>query len=214
MIQTALLTCYLGTNCASDPRYVLDTSNTCTNVDSLLVTPSSICSPSASPSLDGSPGGMSCVLCGKAVKSVAALWQHINSVHICRGCFPPLTFFQHFDHFICSSSSCRFAYCIRWSTCQCSLGGSRKCGSCLVASPCVASRSGPTNSSYSGPTTSLSVTSSVCDLSTREMILIAIQAAVDCQISTEYHQFETRIFDTFMTTLFACLCTLCAMFLG
>ena len=24
-----------GTNCASDPRYVLDTSNTCTNVDSL-----------------------------------------------------------------------------------------------------------------------------------------------------------------------------------
>ena len=34
------------------------------------------------------------------------------------------------------------------------------------------------------------------------MISIAIQAAVDCQISTEYHQFETRIFDTFMTTLF------------
>ena len=34
------------------------------------------------------------------------------------------------------------------------------------------------------------------------MISIAIQAAVDCQISTEYRQFETRIFDTFMTTLF------------
>ena len=63
-----------GTNCASNPRYVLDTSNTCTNVDSLLVTPFSICSPLASPSLNGSPGGMSCVLCGKAVKTVAALW--------------------------------------------------------------------------------------------------------------------------------------------
>ena len=34
------------------------------------------------------------------------------------------------------------------------------------------------------------------------MILIAIQAAVDCQISPEYHQFETQIFDTFMTNLF------------
>ena len=27
-----------GTNCASDPRYVLDTNNTCTDVDSLPVT--------------------------------------------------------------------------------------------------------------------------------------------------------------------------------
>ena len=34
------------------------------------------------------------------------------------------------------------------------------------------------------------------------MLSIAIQAAVDCQISTEYCQFETRIFDTFITTLF------------
>ena len=75
-----------GTNCASDPRYILDTSNTCTNFDSVPVTPSSICSPSASPSLDGSPRGMSCVLCGKAVKTVPALWQHINSVNISRGC--------------------------------------------------------------------------------------------------------------------------------
>ena len=83
------------------------------NSDSLPVAPSSVCTPSASPSPDGSPGGMSCVLCGKAVKTVAALWQHINSVHISRGCFPPLTFFQHFDRFICSNSSCRFAYSIR-----------------------------------------------------------------------------------------------------
>ena len=45
-----------GTNCASVPRYVLDTSNTCTNDDSLPVTLSSICTPLASPSLDGSPG--------------------------------------------------------------------------------------------------------------------------------------------------------------
>ena len=66
----------------------------------------------------------------------------------------------------------------------------------------MASCSCPTNSSGSGPTSSLSVTSSVCDLSTKEMISIAIQAAVDCQISAEYHQFATKIFDTFMTTLF------------
>ena len=83
------------------------------NSDSLPVAPSSVCTPSASPSPDGSPDGMSCVLCDKAVKTVAALWQHINSVHISRGCFPPLAFFQHFDHFICSSSSCRFAYSIQ-----------------------------------------------------------------------------------------------------
>ena len=82
------------------------------NSDSLPVTPSSACTPLASPSPYGSPGCMSCVLCGKAVKTVAALWQHINSVHNYRGCFPPLTFFQHFDHFICSNSSCRFAYSI------------------------------------------------------------------------------------------------------
>ena len=102
-----------GTNGASDPRYVLDTSNTCTNDDSLLLTSSSICAPLASPTLDGSPGGMPCVLCGDAAKTVAALWQRINSVHISRGCFPPLTFFQHFDRFICSNSSCRFAYSVR-----------------------------------------------------------------------------------------------------
>ena len=83
-----------GTNCASDPRYVLDTSNTCINDDSLPVTPSSICTLLASPSLDGSPGGISCVLCGKAVKTVAALWQHINSVHISRGYFLPLLSFN------------------------------------------------------------------------------------------------------------------------
>ena len=95
------------------------------------------------------------------------------------------------------------------------LGGSHKCGARLIhpsslpdlvpstlASPCVASCSSPTNSSCLGPTNSLSVASSVCDLSNKEMISIAIQAAVDCQISTEYHQFETRIFDTFMATLF------------
>ena len=185
------------------------------NSDSLPVAPSSVYIPSASPNPNGSPGGMSCVLCGKAVKTVAALWQHINSVHISRGCFPPLTFFQHFDCFICSNSSCRFPYSIRWSTCQRSLGGSHKCGARLIdpsslpdlipstlAPPCVASCSGPTNSSGSGPANSLSVTLSVCDLSTKEMISIAIQAAVDCQISTEYRQFDTQIFDTFMTTLF------------
>ena len=74
-------------------------------------------------------------------------------------------------------------------------------GSFNFSLPCVASHSGPTNSLCSGPANFLSVTL-VCDLSTKEMILIAIQAAVDCQISTEYHQFETRIFDTFMTTPF------------
>ena len=47
------------------------------NSDSLPVAPSSICTP-LTPSPDGSPCGMSCVLCGKAVKTVAALWQHIN----------------------------------------------------------------------------------------------------------------------------------------
>ena len=66
----------------------------------------------------------------------------------------------------------------------------------------MASHSDPTNSSCLGPTTSLSITSSVCDLSTKEMIPIAIQAAVHCQIFTEYHQFEMQIFYTFMTTLF------------
>ena len=75
-------------------------------------------------------------------------------------------------------------------------------GSFNFSLPCVTSRSGPTNSSCSGPTNSLSVISSVCDLSTKEIISIAIQAAVDYQISTEYHLFETQIFDTFMTTLF------------
>ena len=152
-----------GTNCASDPRYVLDTSNTCANDDSLPVTPSSICTPLASPSLDGSPGGISCVLCGKAVKTVAALWQHINLVYISRGCFPPLLSFNILI-VLCSNSSCRFAYSIRWSTCQHSLGGSCICGACLVdpsslpdlvpstlVSPCVSSCSGPTNFSCLGP---------------------------------------------------------------
>ena len=81
-----------GTICASDPGYVLDTSNTCTN-DSYNIAPSSVCTPLAFPSPDGSTGGMFCVLCSKAVKTAAVLWQHINSVHISRGCFPPLIYF-------------------------------------------------------------------------------------------------------------------------
>ena len=74
------------------------------NSDSLPVAPFSMCAPSASPSPIGSPGGMSCVLCSKAAKTVAALRQHINSFHISRGCILPLTFFQCFDCFICSNS--------------------------------------------------------------------------------------------------------------
>ena len=66
-----------GTNCASDPRYVLDTSNTCTNHDSLPVTPSSICTPSASPSLDGSPG-VCLVFCVAKLLGLALLYGNTS----------------------------------------------------------------------------------------------------------------------------------------
>ena len=39
-------------------------------------------------------------------------------------------------------------------------------------------------------------------LRTKDMLLITVQAAVDCQIPPEYHPFETRIFDTFMSNPF------------
>ena len=92
----------------------------------------SVHTPLASSSRNGSCDVASCALCGKAVATIAALWQHVNSTHISRGCIPPLSFFQRFDRLICSNPSCRFAYSKKWSTCQRSLGGSRKCGAHLA----------------------------------------------------------------------------------
>lgn len=54
----------------------------------------------ASDECDASPYVSSCVLCGKVAKTVSTLWQHVNSVHISRGCFTPLNFFQRFDCFL------------------------------------------------------------------------------------------------------------------
>ena len=86
----------------------------------------------ASDECDASPYVSSCVLCGKVAKTVSTLWQHVNSVHISRGCFTPLHFFQRFDCFLCSDPSCCYVYLKQWSVCQHSLGGPCKCGSVLV----------------------------------------------------------------------------------
>ena len=53
-----------------------------------------------------------------------------------------------------------------------------------------------------GPTGS-SATHSAPDLSTKDMLSIAIQAAVDCHIPSEYSCLESAIFNTIMTTLFS-----------
>ena len=60
----------------------------------LFVAPSSVCTPSVSPTSDDSSGGVPCALCSKATKPVVALRHHINSVHISRGCILPLSFFN------------------------------------------------------------------------------------------------------------------------
>ena len=162
----------------------------------------------ASSSRNGSCDVAPCALCGKVVATIAALWQHVNSTHISRGCIPPLSFFQRFDCLICSNPSCHFAYSNKWSTCQCSLGGSRKCGARLVDPsslpdlvPLTSASSSPAFSS--GPTGSSSATHSAPDLSTKDMLSIAIQAAVDCHIPSEYSCLESTIFNTIMTTLFS-----------
>ena len=168
----------------------------------------SVHTPLASSSRNGSCDVASCALCGKVVATIAALWQHVNSTHISRGCIPPLSFFQRFDRLICSNPSCRFAYSNKWSTCQRSLGGSRKCGAHLVDPsslpdlvPLTSASSSPAFSS--GPTGSPSATHSAPDLSTKDMLSIAIQAAVDCHIPSEYSCLESTIFNTIMTTLFS-----------
>ena len=168
----------------------------------------SVHTPLASSGRNGSCDVASCALCGKVVATIAALWQHVNSTHISRGCIPPLSFFQRFDRLICSNPSCRFAYSNKWSTCQRSLGGSRKCGARLVDPsslpdlvPLTSASSSPAFSS--GPTGSPSAIHSAPDLSTKDMLSIAIQAAVDCHIPSEYSCLESTIFNTIMTTLFS-----------
>ena len=168
----------------------------------------SVHTPLASSSRNGSCDVAPCALCGKVVATIAALWQHVNSTHISRGCIPPLSFFQRFDCLICSNPSCHFAYSNKWSTCQCSLGGSCKCGARLVDPsslpdlvPLTSASSSPAFSS--GPTSSSSATHSAPDLSTKDMLSIAIQAAVDCHIPSEYSCLESTIFNTIMTTLFS-----------
>ena len=168
----------------------------------------SVHTPLASSSRNGSCDVASCALCGKVVATIAALWQHVNSTHISRGCIPPLSFFQRFDRLICSNPSCRYAYSNKWSTCQRSLGGSRKCGAHLVDPSSLPDLVHLTSASSSpafspGPTGSPSATHSAPDLSTKDMLSIAIQAAVDCHIPSEYSCLESTIFNTIMTTLFS-----------
>ena len=64
----------------------------------------------------------------------------------------------------------------------------------LPPSPSLASNLGPTGSSSATP---LAV-----NLSTKDMLSIAIQAAVDCHVPPEYSCSESAIFSTFMSTLF------------
>ena len=38
--------------------------------------------------------------------SVSTLWHHVNTVHICRGTFPPLSFFTLHKRLLCYLPSC------------------------------------------------------------------------------------------------------------
>ena len=75
-----------------------------------------------------------CVLCPKSFSSISTLWHHVNTVHICRGIFPPLSFFTLHKRMLCSLPSCRWATHSRFKRSGCTrpTGHSQHCHAPLV----------------------------------------------------------------------------------
>ena len=67
---------------------------------------------------------------------------------------------------------------------------------------------------YLDPIGSVLATLLAPDLSSKDMLSTAIQAAVGCQIPSEYSCLKSPIFNTFKTTFSICPYILCAMLLS
>ena len=91
-----------------------------------------VATPTGASSLDLSVDD--CPLCKRHYSSCSHLWQHINSVHISRSTFPPVSFFDSCSHLICSKPSCRWASHSRFhnSGCRRLLSTGKHCGASLV----------------------------------------------------------------------------------
>ena len=78
-------------------------------------------------------------LCVKQFKSVSALWNHINSVHISRQEFPAVSYFSLQDYLICSSLAYHWAYHNHFvqSGCLRSVNDDNSCSCGILLDPAV-----------------------------------------------------------------------------
>ena len=112
------------------------------------------------------------------------------------GSFHLLVFFS----VICSDPSCRFGYLKRWSVCQRSLGSDCRCSAPLVDLSLVLAIADVPESP------AISFSSLPCSLSSvrsspKRMILVAVQAAIDCHLLAELASIGALIYDTFLGRL-------------